>query len=598
MKKIVLLMAAAFVLFVACSGGSDGAMSFVPVVTGAVSNPYNGKIVVKNFSKYAAIGAAATKSGTSANVEKGISANTSGEEAKDIHLVGQAFNGAIESLSMQKDGQDSAINERPLQFFRAFKRFVFFMYWPEGNSYYSDYGKLFDYPKVFIAYTGGRFSRYEPMLVLDKSNGKIYAIDNSEFGANANDLLSKWDAFNNESDGTVEEGGDRFYIYYTRYNNSKLCVNYYALKLTEDNLQETYIVRDADSGLFSGMCVDRFGNLFTDGNSRNIKYYMAIDGNKTKINYADNLHCYSSNTVFNISVYYYSDGTFSMVKKTDISSQVYSNYYSGDNRYLLAMTPIVGAPLFMAANGYVYQACNNSNTRDGVYKRFNGNGQLEACDWVPPATQEISFSPNELLIKKDNVEYYFVSSIYDYFNNRQINSLTATVSNIRLINSSGQPATVKKYDFGTGKFTQEDIPVVLDSYSLSWYNNSYDSRKRNVIYKVQYTDSSRNQFTITEIPLVDITYEIYNYASTSKHIFFVKDGDLVAINIEDGTKCTSCCKSDAIYGSVSASASKDKVFFTATSLSSNASISGTIDDNGNVIQNSTNYEIKYLSPIN
>lgn len=585
-------------------------MPFVPVVpvgTGTVSDPYSGKLSVKSFSKYSAIGVAVTKSGTSANIAAGVSANTSGNEAKNVHLVGQASNGTVEMISMQKDGQDSDINERPLQFFKAYKRFVFFMYWPSGTSYSNDYGKLLNYPQYFDSYSYVGFTQqrqYEPMLVLDKSNGKIYAIDNSAYGTDNNDVYNKWRTFSdNNSYSCVADGGDRFYICYQTWNQSKTYINYYALKLTDDQLQETYIVKNADGSLFSGICVDRFGNLFTNGNKPNMKYYMAIDGNKTKINYADNLYCYSSDIFFNSSVYYYSDGTFSRVKKSGISSQVYSNYYSGDNRFLLAMDLKVGTPIFMAANGYVYQACNNSNARDGLYKRFNSNGQLETCDWVPAA--EISFSPDELLTKKDNVEYYLISSNYDYFNCSDSSyDLTATVSNIQLLNSSGQPATVKKYDFSAGAFTSEDIPVVLDSYSVSWYYNSYNSRNRNVIYKVQYVDSSRNQFTITEIPFVGFTpdnsysYNNSQYAATSKHIFFVKDGDLVAINIEDGTKDVSCCKSDAIYGSLSKSAATDKVFFTATSLSSNASISGTIDDNGNVQQNSTNYEIKYLSPIN
>ena len=237
-------------------------------------------------------------------------------------------------------------------------------------------------------------------------------------------------------------------------------------------------------------------------------------------------------------------------------------------------------------------------------KKFTNdtNGQLEDCDWVPSETQEFGFSSNELLFKKDNAEYYFTLFTNDHFNGDFYGgtSLTTTVSDFQLVNSNGDPATVKKYDFSTSSFTSEDVSVVLSSSSLSWCYNSFHVRKDNVIYKVEYSDRSRNQFEITEIPLAGFTSSdgYSNYASTSKHLFIVKDGDLIAYNIEDGTKDLTCSKSDAIYGSVSAGSSPNEVFFTATSLSSNASISGTIDDNGNVTQNSTNYEIRYLSPIN
>ncbi|MCR5046560.1 MAG: hypothetical protein K6A42_08285 [Treponema sp.] len=634
MKKIAILAAAAaFALLASCSNDSGAAPGFYAggmtttqtgttgtagdssgtAGTRGASSLYNGKLTIKNFSKYSSIGAASSKDGFNANVaaefSASVSANASADSGESARLVGQDSNGNVETISVESDGKDSEINERPLQFFRAFKRFVFFMYWPDQTEYYrySPYGNLSNYPTMFktctyASITGEESWIYEPMLVLDKSNGKIYAIDNSGYADNSSDVSNKWQAFDSSHGGYVAEAGDRFYICYSSYTSNKSCVNYYMLKLTDDQLHESYIVKDADSGTFNGMYVDRFGNLFVNGSNSAIKYRIGFDGSKTRINCADNLYVYSSDRPFDDYVHYCSDGTF---------YQFYSGsenriwYYGRDSHrseddYLDARAPALHTPLFLAANGYVYQASKDSSSRTEVYKRYNANGQLEDCDWVPSASQEYYFTSDELVKEDGSVKYYFSngsSSNFYYYGHK-------TVENLQLYNSSGQPATVKKYDFDSRRFTDERIPVVLKSYDVE---TNYDTNKKsNTIYKVQFADSSENKYTVTEIPLENYnsssSYSYYygcnSCAVTKKHIFYIQDNEIVAYNIEDGKKDAACCKSDALYGSICAGDNSDKVSFTATSLSSNASISGTIDDNGLVEQNTTNYEIKYLSPIN
>lgn len=630
MKKIAILAAAmAFALFASCSNDSGAAPGFYaggitttqtgPTGTagdssgsggaggtGGVVGAFGRGMSVRNYSKYSAIGAAASKYGFNASV----SANASADSGESARLVGQDSNGNVEPLSVESDGKNSDINEQPLQFFRAFKRFVFFMYWPKKTEwmYYSDdYGKLFDYPRyystsVFNSSTGAVSYKYEPMYVLDKSNGKIYSIGGSESANDSNDVYNKWQAFSSTYGGNIAEAGDRFYISYSSYASNKSCINYYALKLSDDQLQETYIVKDADGGLFSGMYVDRFGNLFVNGSNSNIKYHIGFDGSKTRINCADCLYVYTSDRPLNAWIYYHSDGTFDQ-NLTGSWRTDYVDYYSSTNSnssdYYEAMQPALHTPLFIAANGYVYQASKDSSSRPEVYKRYNADGQLEDCDWVPSASQEYYFTPDELVKEDGSVKYYFSngSSGFYYYGQK-------TVENLQLYNSSGQPATVKKYDFDSSRYTDERIPIVLKSYNA--YTYSATSKNSNTIYKVQFDDSSENKFTVTEIPLENYnsssSYSYYygcnSCAVTKKHIFYIQDNEIVAYNIEDGKKDAACCKNDALYSSICAGANSDKVSFTATSLSSNASISGTIDDNGLVEQNTTNYEIKYLSPIN
>ncbi len=654
MKKIVLLMAAAaLVLFMSCSnssGGGDGSGGSGETVN--VKSDLLGKnILVKDFSKYSAIGAASSKAGASGNIAAGISANTSSDSdaEKNAHLVGQDSDGNVEDLSLETEGQGSDLNQRPLQFFRAFKRFVFFMYWPKqpennqnsnggyyvGPSFsYPDYGKLLNSPQYFTSPSGfdpktGVISyTYEPMFVLDKSNGKIYAIDTDE-GNNSNyssSSSSKWSCLyyntgSNSNSGlynsSIADCGDRFYIRYTSYNYSSSgmpstsTINLYGLKLTDNQLQESYIVKNGDMNLFGEMYVDRFGNLFVNGSSNssnsNIKYYMAFDGSKTKINCADNLHVYNSDSSL-YSVYYNPDETFTYNYSSTADCIYYAKVYeTSSNYYLDAMEPKLCTPLFMAANGYVYQADKESSSRAGVYKRYNADGQLEACDWVPEGSQEFYFTPDELVKEDATVNYYFVAYSYSTNFNNSYGGLSKTFENLQLLNSSGQPAKVKKYDFTNSRFTDEEIPVVLKSYKAEYYSYSTDSYKSpNTIYKVQFTDSSKDQFTVTAIPLEGFdtsnSYYYYygcnNYAVTKKHIFFIKDGDLIAYNIENGKKDASCSRSNMIFGTVYPSEDPSKINFTATSLTDNSSIRGSIDDNGNMSKSSTSYEIKYLSPIN
>ena len=53
-----------------------------------------------------------------------------------------------------------------------------------------------------------------------------------------------------------------------------------------------------------------------------------------------------------------------------------------------------------------------------------------------------------------------------------------------------------------------------------------------------------------------------------------------------------------VYQTVYYDEDSDKICYFGQSLSSNANITGTIDDNGNKTETSTIYEIKYLSPVN
>ena len=652
MKKIVLLMAAAaLALFMSCSnssGGGDGSGGSGGAVN--VKSDLLGKnILVKDFSKYSAIGAASSKSGASGNIAAGISANTSSDSdaEKNAHLVGQDSNGNVEDLSLETEGKGSDLNQRPLQFFRAFKRFVFFMYWPKvpetnqnsnGGSYApigyisTDYGKLLNSPQYisvpsgYDPKTGTTSYTYEPMFVLDKSNGKIYALDTSEGNSSSypSSSSSKWSClyYNTGSNSVsyssnIADGGDRFYICYTSYNYSSSgmpstsTINYYVLTLTDNQLQESYIVKDVDSTLFYGMYLDRFGNLFVNGGTNtgnnNVKYYIASDGKKTKINYADNLHvCNSDSSLY--SVYYNSDETFTYNYSSTADYVCYGNYYTStsSNYYLDAMQPKLCTPLFMAANGYVYQACKDSQSRTGVYKRYNANGQLEDCDWVPEESQEYYFTPDELVKEDDTAKYYFVTNNYSTCFNNSSYSANKTIENLQLFNSSGQPAKVKKYDFSTKQYISEEIPVVLKSYQVNgwFYSNSY--KNQYYIYKLQFADSSKDRFTVTAIPLEGFdtsnSYYYYygcnNYAITKKHIFFIKDGDLIAYNIENGKKDASCSRTDMIFGAVYPSEDPSKINFTATSLTNNSSVRGSIDDNGIVSQSVTTYEIKYFSPIN
>ncbi len=609
-KWIAALAACAVFGLVSCSSGSDDAASLALIaaaMNSTQSQNLRGKnISIKDFSKYSAIGAAYTKSDSDAE--------------KTARLVGQDSNGNIEEISLEIEGKDSDLNQRPLQFFRAFKRFVFFIYWPKfpvnfpAKNFYADYPKMLDFPKCFGApsvystdSSTPTFPINEPMFVLDKSNGKIYTIGADEGDTrNYSSICSaKWSSLRPIS-GNAIDCGDRFYIRYT-YNNFNFnsmsgtdATNYYVLTLTDNQLQESYIVKDADPKLFNGMYVDRFGNLFAnDGTNKgngnnNVKYYIASDGSKTKINYADNLHiCNSNDSSF--GVYYYSDGTF-RTYNTDSSLQHIDLHD--------IMEPKGCSSLFMAANGYVYQSCKNSPSRTGVYKRYNANGQLEDCDWVPEGSQEYYFAPGNLAKEEENAKYYFVTSS-ESFNGGFYSS--QAIENVQPFDSNGQPAKVKKYDFTTGNYLDEEIPVVLKSYTDHSNYNCDTGKRHNTIYKVQFTDSSKNQFTVTEIPLEDFessdsNYCYYNgcnnYAITKKYIFFIKDGELIAYNIENGKKNSLCSKSDMVFGTIYPSKDSSKIFFTATSRSSNDSIRGAIDDNGLVEQNTTNYEVKYLAPIN
>ena len=217
------------------------------------------------------------------------------------------------------------------------------------------------------------------MLVMDKSNGMIYEVDNS---ADEYDALYKWTAFIGDSFSSTVEYGDRFYIQYTNHQTNKL--NYYALRFVGNQLQESYIVKNAVEKSYQDIYVDRFGSLFTKGTNENVKYYMALDGSKKKINCADNLHAYSSNERLT-SVCYYPDGTFSIGYNPPNPSYPYHVYL------IDAMRPKLYSPLFMGANGYVYLACDDASSREKIYKRYNANGQLEFCDWVPEESQEYDF---------------------------------------------------------------------------------------------------------------------------------------------------------------------------------------------------------------
>ena len=586
MKKIVLLMAAAALAFFAsCSNNSDNGG------IGGLGWGGGKRISVRNYSKYKAIGAA-SKFGRSGNIAAGISANSSGNDTEgvDEHLVGQDSNGNVEDLSLEENGQDKAMNERPLQFYKAFKRFVFFMYWPVGSNIHPNYGKMLAAPSCFsfrIYETAEKYiENYEPMMVMDKSNGMIYEVDNS---ADTDDAWYKWRQLSEpDSFSEAVEYGDRFYIQYTNHQTNKL--NYYALRFVENQLQESYIVKNAVENSYQDIYVDRFGSLFTKGTNENVKYYMALDGSKKKINCADNLHAYSSNERLT-SVFYYPDGTFS------IGYASYPNHvYDID-----AMRPKLYSPLFMGANGYVYLACDDASSREKIYKRYNANGQLESCDWVPEESQEYDFNTDEFLIAIGNAKYYYVPVDGDAFNSVNIVNANKTCA---VLDSNGQAVKVQKYDFDTGSLASEYIPVGL---TFSRFDVS-SPKKRGALYKVQYSDGDKDKHTVSEIPLQGFTpssLSSYQYksnkdffAATKKHFFIVNDGDLVVFNLEDGTKDSACSKSDMVYQTVYYDEDSDKICYFGQSLSSNANITGTIDDNGNKTETSTIYEIKYLSPVN
>lgn len=598
MKKIALLMAAALALFASCSNSADGG--------GSGGGGANKRISVKNFSKYKAIGVA-SKSGRSGNIAAGISASASSSEVEgvDEHLVGQDSDGIIEDVSLEENGQDKAMNERPLQFYKAFKRFVFFMYWPEGGSH-PDHGKLLSRPTSFFwrkYETAEKFTDiYEPMLVMDKSNGIIYEIDNS---ADQTDAAYKWGPLSEpDSYSKAVEYGDRFYIQYTNHQTNKL--NYYALRFVGNQLQETYIVKNAVKSSYDNIFVDRFGNLFTEGTNKNVKYYMSLGGSKKKISCAANLHAYSSNNPLQ-SVWYVPDGTFEIVdgyNPRPTNYQSYGNYsYPNSDNYLDAMEPKLYSPLFMGANGYVYLACKDSSSRTKAYKRLNANCELEVCDWVPEESQEYDFNTDEFLIEIGDAKYYYVPS-FTYaktsFNDVYIDAgITKTFT---ALNSSGQTAKVRKYDFDTKSYVAEYIPVDI-KFSRCQVSSP---KKGGKLYKVQYSDGAKDKYTVSEIPLQNFTpskVEPYKYgkntfAATKKHFFLINDGDLVVFNIEDGTKDSACCKDDMVYQTVCFDEDSGIICYTGQSLSSNANITGTIDDNGYKTETSTSYEIKYLSPVN
>lgn len=611
MKKFMVLMAAAAVaLFASCSNSAGG---------GSGSGAGYRSLSVKDFAKYSALGAAAS-GGVSGNVAAGISASESGNGAEKARLVGQKANGDVEPLSLLKGGDATSVNNRPLQFFKAFKRFVFFMYWPENTDGWSEYGKLLNVPQCNYYWVDGK-KLYEPMYVLDKKNGNIYAIDDSKLSSS--DFYNKWSSFyysgNSSSWANLAESDDCFYTYYTIYggDSSTYKINYMAYKLTDSQLLEIPIVTNAVANSFNGMFLDRFGNLFVNGNSQNLKYYLSLDGKKTKINYGDNLFSSGDSSGTKLySVYYLPNGTFvqscnSYVGQSWTSGVDYNYYYdswTGSEEYLDASLPAFYTPLFMGANGYVYKASKNSTTRKDVYKRFNADGKWEDCDWVPEKEHELDFSPNELIAETDDSKYYFVS--YCYVSNGFTNGMGGQMSvsggiKLKKYSDPTQDATVKKYDFDAKTYTDEYIPVVLYSIdSYNYVNSGSMIRAANTIYKVHYLDSSKNQFEITKIPLQGFTssnnyyyyYGSNNYAATKKHLFIVEGNKIVAYNIDTGIKAFE--KDDEIYGSVSASSSGDKVFYTATSLTSNSSITGTIDDDGIVTEQKTSYDVKYLSPIN
>lgn len=595
MKKIVLLMAAAALAFFAsCSNSADGGGS------GGASK----RISVRNYSKYKAIGVA-SKSGRSGNIAAGISASSSEAEGVNEHLVGQDSDGIIEDVSLEENGQDKAMNERPLQFYKAFKRFVFFMYWPDGN-YLPDYGKLLSSPLYFSSRkyeTAEKFTDiYEPMLVMDKSNGMIYEIDNSN-STDELDASYKWRPLSDpDSYSKAVEYGDRFYIQYTNHNSSKL--NYYALRFVGNQLQETYIVKNAVKSSYDDIFVDRFGSLFTKGTNKNVKYYMSLGGSKKKISCAANLHAYSSNNPLS-NVYYFPDGTFEIGWPP--SNTNYKDICSGDYNYathqnLDVMEPKLYSPLFMGANGYVYLACKDSSSRTKAYKRLNANCELEACDWVPEESQEYDFYPDEFLIEIGDAKYYYVPyvSSENTFNDVDIDAgITKTFT---ALNSSGQTAKVRKYDFDTKSYVEEYIPVDI-KFSRCQVSSP---KKEGKLYKVQYSDGAKDKYTVSEIPLQNFTpskveahkYGKNTFAATKKHFFLINDGDLVVFNIEDGTKDSACCKDDMVYQTVCFDEDSGIICYTGQSLSSNANIAGTIDDNGYKTETSTGYEIKYLSPVN
>ena len=592
-KWIAALAVCAVFGLASCSNSADGG--------GSGGGGANKRISVKNFSKYKAIGVA-SKSGRSGNIAAGISASSSEAEGVNEHLVGQDSDGIIEDVSLEENGQDKAMNERPLQFYKAFKRFVFFMYWPDGN-YLPDYGKLLSSPSYFSYRkyeTAEKFTDiYEPMLVMDKSNGMIYEIDNSNL-ADELDAVYKWRPLS-ESDSTSKavEYGDRFYIQYTNYNSSKL--NYYALRFVGNQLQETYIVKNAVKNSYDDIFVDRFGSLFTKGTNKNVKYYMALDGSKKKISCAANLHAYSSNNPLS-SVQYYPDGTFEIGWHSNTDYKQYNSYNSNSDDYLDAMEPKLYSPLFMGANGYVYLACKDSSSRTKAYKRLNANCELEVCDWVPEESQEYDFYPDEFLIEIGNAKYYYVPyvSSENTFNDVDIDAgITKTFT---ALNSSGQTAKVRKYDFDTKSYVAEYIPVDIKFSSCQVSS----PKKGGKLYKVQYSDGAKDKYTVSEIPLKNFTpskvdpykYGKNTFAATKKHFFLINDGDLVVFNIEDGTKDSACCKDDMVYQTVCFDEDSGIICYTGQSLSSNANIAGTIDDNGYKTETSTSYEIKYLSPVN
>lgn len=603
MKKFMVLMAAAAVaLLASCSNSAGG---------GSGSGSGYRSLSVKDFAKYSALGAAAS-GGVSGNVAAGISASESGNGAEKARLVGQKANGDVEPLSLLKGGSATSVNNRPLQFFKAFKRFVFFMYWPENTDGWSEYGKLLNVPQCNYYWVDGK-KLYEPMYVLDKKNGNIYAIDDSKLSSS--DFYNKWGSFyysgNSSSWANLAESDDCFYTYYTIYggDSSTYKINYMAYKLTDSQLLEIPIVTNAIANSFNGMFLDRFGNLFVNGNSAGLKYYLALDGSKTKINYSDCLFDSGLSGSSIYSVYYFPNGTFSTsLSYTGSQPPEYVSYYQnsyGDYN-LDAKWPALYTPLFMGANGYVYKASKDTTTRKDAYKRFNAAGKWEDCDWVPEKEQELDFFPNELIAETDDSKYFFVSNCY-YGNGFNSNGMGSNLNiSLTLKNSSGDTATVKKYDFTTKQYIDEYIPVVLNSVDSSAFVNSanYWTRDTNTIYKVHYLDSSKNEFEVTKIPLQGFTssnnyyyyYGSNNYAATKKHLFIVEGNKIAAYDIETGIKAFE--KDDEIYGSVSASSSGDKVFYTATSLTSNSSITGTIDDDGIVTEQKTSYDIKYLSPIN